>query len=106
MMEIERNLKKKLPRAIDVYKKYIPLLHIEIVPLPSESLVKKISKSISPKDAPVLASAIEAKVDIIVTGDKKDFGELKTSRIHPLKILTPAEFINDELPQVIQHIGE
>jgi predicted nucleic acid-binding protein len=40
-------------------------------------------------DLPVLASALQAKVDILLTGDK-DFASLKPEC---LKILTPAQFV-------------
>ena len=35
IIEIERNLNKKLPACIPVYKEYLPKLNLEIIPLPT-----------------------------------------------------------------------
>jgi predicted nucleic acid-binding protein len=43
------------------------------------------------KDAPVLAAAIQGKVDIFVTGDRRDFGHLFGRVLHGVKVLTPAD---------------
>ncbi len=43
------------------------------------------------KDAPVLAAALQAKVDILVTGDRRDFGHLFGRVLQGVKILTPAD---------------
>jgi hypothetical protein len=42
------------------------------------------------KDAPVLAAALQGKVDIFVTGDRRDFGHLFGQVLEEVKILTPA----------------
>ncbi len=102
LIEIERNLKKKLPQALKVYKKYLPSLNLQIVPLPDKKLVRKLSREVAPKDAPVLASAIIAEVDFLVTGDKKDFDPLKGEKHYPFTILSPSEFINEKLPEILR----
>jgi predicted nucleic acid-binding protein len=91
LMEIERNLKKILPAALDVYLAYLPVMDLEIVPLPSQSEIKKYSGMIADKDLPVLASAILSRADYLVTGDKKDFGRIKGITTQPMKIVSPAE---------------
>ena len=35
MIEIERNLKRKMPKALPIYQKYLSDLYLEIIPLPS-----------------------------------------------------------------------
>jgi predicted nucleic acid-binding protein len=102
LIEIERNLKKKLPQALKVYQKYLPFLNLQIIPLPDKKLVRKLSREIAPKDAPVIASAIVAGVDILVTGDKKDFDHLKGGKNCPFKILSPSEFVTEELPKILR----
>ncbi|MBI4844084.1 MAG: PIN domain-containing protein [Nitrospirae bacterium] len=69
IIEIERNLTKKMPEAIPVYNKYLPLLCLEIIPLPSSREISKLPGITSQKDIPVLASAIKGDVDFLVTGD-------------------------------------
>ena len=43
------------------------------------------------KDAPVLAAALQGKVDIFVTGDRRDFGHLFGQVLEGVKILAPAD---------------
>lgn len=106
IMEIERNLKKKMPAVIPLYRKYLPAMNLEIVPLPSSDTVNKLSKHISGKDAPVLASAISSKSDYLVTGDKKDFNKPKLKGKYGFQILSPSEFVEEILPEIIKSINE
>ena len=100
IIEIDRNLTKKMPEVLPVYRKYLPLLNLQVVPLPSSGEIRKLSGLISGKDVPVLASAIIGNVDFLVTGDKKDFIKLKGK--YPFKVLTPAEFLDVVLPEVLK----
>jgi predicted nucleic acid-binding protein len=100
LIEIERNLAKKMPDVLPVYRKYLPLLNLEVIPLPSSGEINKLSGTISDKDIPVLASAIKGDVDFLVTGDKKDFIKLKGK--YSFKVLTPAEFLDVILPEVLK----
>jgi putative PIN family toxin of toxin-antitoxin system len=106
IIEIERNLKKKLPDAIPVYRKYFPAINLEIVPLPAQEAVNKLSKLISGKDAPVLASAISCKADYLVTGDKKDFSKPGLKDKYGFRILSPSEFIEEILPEILRSMSE
>jgi putative PIN family toxin of toxin-antitoxin system len=105
IIEIERNLKKKMPGIIPLYKKYFPLINLEIIPLPSTAMVNKVSKHISGKDAPVLASAIASKADFLVTGDKKDFNKPGLKVKYGLNILGPSEFVNEILPEILKSLN-
>jgi len=100
IIEIERNLIKKMPAALPVYKKYLPLLNLEVIPLPSSGEIKKLSGLTSDKDVPVLASAVSGNVDFLVTGDKKDFIKLKGE--YSFKVLSPAEFLDVVMPEVLK----
>jgi len=95
IIEIERNLNKKLPACIPVYSKYLPQLHLEIISLPTRREVRKYTGITAPKDVPVLVSAIKGKADFLVTGDKKDFLNLDEQQNPlPFKILNPADFLS------------
>jgi putative PIN family toxin of toxin-antitoxin system len=104
IMEIERNLEKKMPGVLPVYRKYLPVINLEIVPLPSSDEVKRLSKYISGKDAPVLASAISCKADYLVTGDKKDFNKPGLKSRYGFQILSPSEFVQDVLPEILRSV--
>ena len=100
IVEIERNLLKKMPAVLPVYRRYLKILNLEIVPLPLSKDIKKLSGQIADKDVPVLASAINSNADFLVTGDKKDFEKLKGN--YPFKILSPSEFLDIILPEVFK----
>lgn len=104
IIEIERNLTKKLPAAIPIYHEYISKLNLEIVPLPSSEEVKRFSGHTSEKDVPVIVSAFKGKTDFLVTGDKKDFADLMKKERYPFKITTPSEFIDMIIPEVVKYI--
>lgn len=98
IVEIERNLLKKMPDVLPVYRRYLKILNLEIVPLPLSKDIKKLSGQIADKDIPVLASAINNNADFLVTGDKKDFEKLKGK--YPFKIMSPSEFLDIILPSI------
>ena len=106
LIEIERNLEKKMPGILSVYKRYLRKLNLKIIPLPRPEELKEFSGKIVNKDVPVLVSAIRSKVDYLVTGDKQHFQKLKSPGDYSFKIVTPSEFIDRILPEIIKEIGE
>ena len=104
LIEIERNLKKRLPHALTVYRKYLPLLDLSITPVPRAHEIQEFSGKIVDKDAPVLASAIRGKADYLVTGDKRHFQELQARGDYAVRIVIPSEFIDQILPEVLKEI--
>ena len=102
LMEIERNLKKKIPGILSVYKKYLPSLNLTVIPLPWSEELREFSGKVAGKDIPVLVSAIRGKADYLVTGDRRHFEKLKGMEAYRLKIVTPAEFINSIFPEIIK----
>ena len=106
LMEIERNIKKRMPGLLAVYRKYLPLLNLKIIPLPGQHELREFAQTIADKDLPVLASAIKGKADFLVTGDKRHFQRLKTRGGYPLQIATPAEFVDRLLPEILKEMGQ
>ncbi len=103
LMEVERNLKKKLPAAMPLYREYLPRLGLEVVALPSRETIRNLAGVIAEKDIPVLASAIACSAEYLVTGDKKDFAGLKADKRYNLTIVGPSEFIETVLPGIIEN---
>lgn len=101
LMEVERNLEKKMPQALPIYKVYLPKLRLEIVGLPSRETIMSMTGTIAEKDIPVLVSAIACGAQYLITGDKKDFGKLKNVKGYSLEIVGPSEFIETVFPQLI-----
>ena len=102
LMEVERNLKKKMPEAMPLYQKYLPRLRLEIVEMPSRATVISMAGAIAEKDVPVLASAIACGAEYLITGDKKDFAKLRNVKKYNLKIVSPSEFIETVFPEIIK----
>jgi predicted nucleic acid-binding protein len=60
---------------------------------PPAAAVEKASSLIDRKDGAILAAAIEAKVDYLITLDKKHFLKQRTQRNILIEVCTPADFI-------------
>jgi len=93
LLEIERNIRKRLPVILNIYQSYLPKLRLEIVPLPPPEALTIYFGRITDKDAPVLASAVASGADYLVTGDKKDFDKFKDDASLPLKVVSPSELV-------------
>jgi predicted nucleic acid-binding protein len=106
LIEIERNLKKKIPGLLFLYKAYLPKLNLKVIPLPRPEEVRDFSGQIAEKDIPVLISAIRGKVDFLVTGDKQHFGKMKELDKFPFHVVTPSEFIDSILPGILKGLEE
>ena len=67
----------------------VALLTLELVPVPTEEDMTE-TQIRDVNDRPILRAAIEAKADVLLTGDK-DFLE---SGVKNPAIMTPVEFLN------------
>jgi len=106
LIEIERNLKKKMPGLFPLFKDYLPKINLKVIPLPRPEDVRGFSGQIAEKDVPVLVSAIRSNADFLVTGDKQHFGKMKGIGEYPLQIVTPLEFIDSILPEILKGFEE
>ncbi len=104
LMEVERNLKKRMPSAMPLYHEYLPKLGLEVVALPSQETIRSMAGIIAEKDIPVLASAIACRAEYLITGDKKDFDRLKKDKRYDLRIVSPSEFIETVFPDIIKNL--
>lgn len=88
--ELRRTFNRKLPSHLNKFEEFLSLLitTVEVVPVPNDEidLEKKIRDVM---DRPILRAAINAKVDVILTGDK-DF--LESGLDYP-NIVTAADFL-------------
>lgn len=96
--EAERNLRKKLPRALPNFFRQMASAQPEIIPDPTPQEVKPWEIVIEAKDAPILCAAINSGAKRLVTLNTKDFTPA-VAQLSGLNILTPAEFI-----QEIRHV--
>jgi len=106
LIEMERNIKKKMPGILSVYKEYFQKLNLKIIPLPPEGELREYFGKIADKDIPVLVSALRSKVDFLVIGDKRHFGKMKDLGKYPFHVVTPSELIDSILPEILKELGE
>ena len=59
------------------------------------------SEGLPLKDAPILAAAVQAGADVLVTGDARDFGTLFNRTLRGVQILAPAR----PLARVLESMG-
>jgi predicted nucleic acid-binding protein len=86
--EARRNLKQ--PDQLERLESY--LLKLDLIDLHREvSLPKEIK--LRDKDRPILAAAIDAKADYLITGDVKDFGVYFGKTIAGVTVVTPADYL-------------
>jgi predicted nucleic acid-binding protein len=107
LMEVERNLKKKMPEALPLYHNYLPKLGLEVIALPTRETIRSMGGVIAEKDIPVLASAIACDAEYLITGDKKDFARLKkTQQKYNFTIVSPSEFVETVFSEIIRDAKE
>ena len=94
LQEVERNLAKKLPALLPLYRQLLERLPFEIVDNPPPPEVQRWTAVIAPKDAPVLAAAVAANPHRLVTLDTHDFlSSPQVAQQSGLVICTPGDLI-------------
>ena len=88
--ELEDVFKNKFPKKIEYLRKFIRRLKYELVEVEIINY-KKYPNIRDIDDLPVLANAIESKVNLLITGDK-DFDDIMIERP---KIIKPRMYIDE-----------
>jgi predicted nucleic acid-binding protein len=87
--EAKRNLVLKAADKLPTLEKLLP--HLAIVPEPQPDKVAWAALLPLPrKDAPIMAAAVSCKADMLVTGDRRDFGHLLGTTVEGVLVLEPA----------------
>lgn len=94
LIEAERNIRNKLPRALPNFVEQLTYLRLEVLPDPNETNSTQWESIIEAKDAPILAAAVNAQIERFVTLNTKDFTPAVATATG-ITIQTPAEFIQD-----------
>lgn len=93
--EVERHLQAKAPEALSFFHRVRDAIAWEVVSDATPEQVAACTDVIVAKDAPILAAAMAAKPECLVTLDTRDFGPPGVAQFSQLTIQTPAEFINN-----------
>lgn len=88
-------IRRKFPKLLPYFKQLVGADVFDLIPNPPAAIVKRAAKIISDlKDAAILSTAIEEKVDFLITLDRKHFIDDPTvARKSDLKIVLPKDFI-------------
>ena len=97
--EAERNLRKKLPRALPNFAAQMARLRLEILPDPSPEDARPYEAIIEASDAVILKAAVLASADRLVTLNTRDFTQ-DVAKQCGIVIQTPAQFV-EEIRQMI-----
>jgi predicted nucleic acid-binding protein len=97
--EAERNLRKKLLRALPNFAAQMAHLHLEILPDPTLEQIELWKDVIEAQDAPILCAAVVGNVDRFITLNTRDFAPDVAQR-SGLTLQTPAEFV-EEVRQLV-----
>jgi putative PIN family toxin of toxin-antitoxin system len=93
LTEADRNLSDKLPRLVADYRLLIQSIAPTLVDDPTREEVSQVAGLIHANDAPILAAAIAAEADYLVTWNTKHFHQPKVQRAVRFQIVTPGEFL-------------
>jgi predicted nucleic acid-binding protein len=88
--EARENLAAKALHALPRLESLVPLLEIVLEPSP-EMLALAMDEGLPAKDAPILAAAMAARADLLVTGDRRHFGPLFGRGVNGVWILSLAD---------------
>lgn len=87
--EARRNLKLKSSGFEHRLKKVLAQISV-VAEAPTALVAWAQAQGLPPKDAPILAAAIHAQADLLVTGDRRDFGHLFGRVLRGTRVVTPA----------------
>lgn len=93
VIEADRNVSSKLPGLVEPFRRFM----LDLAPLmteePSAASLEKCKGLVDPKDVAILAAALDAEVDFLITLDKKHFLKASIPQALGIKVLSPGEFL-------------
>ena len=91
--EVVSTIKEKLPDALPALRRLLMSAPPEIIKDPAPAEVARWAEIVHIKDAGILAAAIAAQPDYLVTGDKHFLGNPNIAQKSGLHIVTPTQLL-------------
>ncbi len=82
-----------MPSKLPILQTFLLLYPPEVCPDPSTEEISRCAEIIHVEDAPILAAAIAAKVDYLVSGDKHFLDKAEILKEKGVTVVNPAEFL-------------
>jgi predicted nucleic acid-binding protein len=93
IQEVERNLTNKAPEALPAFHRFLDAVTFEFV-RPTKHQVLQAAAYTALKDAPIVAAAIKAQVDYLVSLDRRHLVEVpEVAQQSGLKLVLPKELL-------------
>ena len=90
LAEASRNLELKYPHAVRRLKTVVMPAVTTVAEATPEVVGIGLGLGLPLKDAPILGAAVQARADMLVTGDARHFGHLYDDTVGRIKIVPPA----------------
>lgn len=90
LRELDRNIAKKFPELADETRLYLSQLALELAPDPSPAEIRRYEAVIEAADRAILAAAVLARADWLVTWNTRDFLVDKVRASVPFPVVVPA----------------
>jgi len=90
--EARRNIALKHPRSLRDLEMLLDAVELCDEPGPA-TIAWAAAAGLPPKDAPILAAAVEAQCHILATGDRSDFGTFLGKRMRGTLVMLPVDAI-------------
>ncbi len=85
--EAKRNIQLKYPTQSDILSSLLSDL-IVTVEATADKVRWAAKQSLPPQDAPILAAAVQARADLLVTGDRTHFGRLFGKTLRGVEVIS------------------
>ena len=95
LLEADRNIENKFPHLLNEYRAHMRACEPTLVDDPTPTQVKVAVPFVGADDAPILAAALNAEAEFLVTWNTRDFMTSKVPKDLSLRILNPGEFIQE-----------
>ena len=93
--EAERNLQRKAPEGIAVFRALLAALPIVVNPAPTAEEIASVESVVVAKDAPILAGALACQADYLATFDRQHLIGIEVSRFTlKLVIAQPGDILS------------
>ncbi len=93
LAELIRTVHRKLPERLQYLRRFLSGSRPEVVPNPARPELHPYDEFVNPKDAPIMAAAVAANVDYLVSGDGRFIEEASRVPGAP-PVVTPRQLLD------------